>query len=65
MKVLQTYGAKCIVLTLGENGLLYCQLLEKEGSSKWSEIKHLEAEKVEVVDTTVRNRTHLMKGAGQ
>lgn len=51
---LQTTGTRCVVLTLGEKGLLYTWLMAKE-SAEWSPIQHIEAEKVDVVDTTVRN----------
>lgn len=52
VETLQGTGTSCIVLTLGEKGLLYSQLMKKE-LNEWSAIKHIEAEKMNVVDTTV------------
>ena len=49
---LQGTGTRCVVLTLGKEGLLYAQL--DEASKKWSAAQHIAAEKVTtVVDTTV------------
>ena len=50
---LQCTGTKCIILTLGEKGLLYSMLVTKEGSMDWTAVRHIEAENVSVVDTTV------------
>lgn len=49
---LQKTGTKCVVLTLGEKGLLYSQLHSNKG---WSPVEQIEAETVSVVDTTVRD----------
>lgn len=49
---LQRTGTRCIILTLGEKGLLYARL--SAATKEWSPIKHIKAEKVDVVDTTVR-----------
>lgn len=46
---LQALGAGCVVLTLGESGVLFTAVGEKEGV-----VHHCPAEKVDVVDTTVR-----------
>lgn len=50
---LQSTGTKCIILTMGEKGLLYSTLVDKEGLMEWTVIQHIEAENVNVVDTTV------------
>ena len=50
VEALQAMGSRCIVLTLGEKGLLYSVLVGKE----WSTIQHIPTEPVKVVDTTVR-----------
>lgn len=47
VEVLQSYNPGCVVLTLGEKGVLFTEI------GKPDIIKHQEAEKVEVVDTTV------------
>ena len=54
VKALQETGTRCVVLTLGEKGLLYTQLV----MGKWTPILHIAAEKVDVVDTTVRSCCH-------
>lgn len=51
MEALQAVGSRCIVLTLGDKGLLYSQL----ETNRWSQVEHMAAESVDVVDTTVRN----------
>ena len=45
---LQALGPRCVVLTLGEGGVLFTAMGEKEGV-----VHHCPAEKVNVVDTTV------------
>ena len=52
VRALQDVGSSCVVLTLGEKGLMYSQLVRKE-PSEWSPIEHIPAAAVEVVDTTV------------
>lgn len=49
---LRATGTRCIVLTLGEKGLLYT-VRKAEDSAEWSPVQHMETEKVNVVDTTV------------
>ena len=56
VEALQGMGPRCVVLTLGEKGLLYSQLLR---GGQWTGIQHIEAEVVEVVDTTVSERLEL------
>lgn len=51
MDRLQSLQPSSIVLTLGEKGLLFSER-EKE-SGKWSKVEHIEAEKVEAIDSTV------------
>lgn len=53
VRTLQASGTRCIVLTLGEKGVLYTRLLTRAETGVWSPIEHIEAEKVNVVDTTV------------
>ncbi len=56
---LQECGAKCIVLTLGEKGLMYTvQVVNKEGVTQWSKTEHVEAKKTNVIDTTVSSATN-------
>ena len=54
---LQAIGTRCVVLTVGEKGLLYTVLLQqpRQGgeASTWTDIQLVEARKVDVVDTTV------------
>lgn len=50
VKALQLLCSVCIVLTLGEQGLLYSVC--EEGA--WSVVEHIAANQVEAVDTTVR-----------
>lgn len=57
--VLQRTGTNCVVLTLGEKGLLYSQKVG-EGLNEWSAPEHIEAECVEVVDTTVREQISIL-----
>ena len=51
MTLLQSFQPGSIVLTLGEKGLLFSQ--REKQSSKWSSVEHIEAEKVEAIDSTV------------
>lgn len=51
MSLLQSFQPGSIVLTLGEKGLLFSQ--RDKQSSKWSPVEHVEAEKVEAIDSTV------------
>lgn len=51
IRALQDTGTSCVVLTLGEKGLLYTQLV----MGQWTPTLHIAAEKVNVVDTTVRS----------
>ena len=49
-------GSDCVVLTLGDKGLLYSQQLrdrEGAGGITWDNSGYIPAEKVDVVDTTV------------
>ncbi len=50
VEVLQDTGSRCVVLTLGEKGVLYSVLL---AGKQWSKIQHIPAQAVKVVDTTV------------
>ena len=50
---LQCTGTKCIILTLGEKGLLYSMAVGRDGLMEWTTIEHIEAETVKVVDTSV------------
>ncbi len=47
---LQSLSVGCVVLTMGERGLLYSE--SQEGV--WSDVKHIPANRVNTVDTTVR-----------
>ena len=49
--LLQSFQPGSIVLTLGEKGLLFSE--REKQSGKWSRVEHIEAEKVEAIDTTV------------
>ena len=49
VEVLQSYGPACVVLTLGEKGVLFTPW----GGKNTTTISHFETEKVEVVDSTV------------
>lgn len=51
VELLQSFQPGSIVLTLGENGLLFSQRDTQSG--KWSTIEHIEAEKVDAIDSTV------------
>ena len=51
MNLLQSFQPGSVVLTLGEKGLLFSQ--RDKQSSKWSPVEHVEAEKVEAIDSTV------------
>lgn len=51
MNLLQSFQPSSIVLTLGEKGLLFSQ--REKQSSKWNAVEYIEAEKVEVIDSTV------------
>lgn len=50
VEVLQSYTPGCVVLTLGEKGVLFTE------KGKPDIVRHQEAEKVKVVDTTVSIR---------
>lgn len=52
---LQYLGVGCVVLTMGERGVLYSQYNE----GVWSGVEHVPAHPVEAVDTTVRTYTSL------
>ena len=47
---LRDLGARCVVLTMGERGVLYSEC----ENGVWSNVGHIEAHKVDAVDTTVR-----------
>ena len=51
MNLLQSFQPGSIVLTLGEKGLLFSQ--REKQSSKWNAVEYIEAEKVDVIDSTV------------
>ena len=48
VETLHSLGPGCVLLTLGEKGVVFT-----ERGKRAEDIKHMEAEKVEVVDTTV------------
>lgn len=56
VEALQLLQPGCVVLTLGEKGVLFS---ERNGHGQWGAIQHIQAEKVEAVDTTVILLTHL------
>ena len=51
MVQLQSLQPNSIVLTLGDKGLIFSQRDRQSG--EWSKVQHIEAEKVEAVDSTV------------
>ena len=51
MDKLQSLQPGSIVLTLGDKGLLFSQRDKQSG--EWSVVQHIEAEKVEAIDSTV------------
>lgn len=51
VELLQPFQPGSIVLTLGEKGLLFSQRDTQSG--KWSAVEHIEAEKVDAIDSTV------------
>lgn len=63
VEALQSLQPGCVVLTLGEKGVLFSEkstlgemgvlFPEKSNADQWGDIQHIKAEKVEAVDTTV------------
>ena len=49
MESLKALGCACVVLTMGERGLLFTQCRQ----GVWSRVEHIEAHRVEAIDTTV------------
>lgn len=58
MELLQSFQPGSVVLTLGEKGLLFSQ--KDKQSGKWSAVEHIEAEKVEAVDSTVSGHCYVL-----
>ena len=50
VEALQSLQTCCVVLTLGEKGVLFS---ERISNDQWGAIQHIQAERVEAVDTTV------------
>ena len=51
VNLLRSFQPGSIVLTLGKKGLLFSQRDKQSG--KWGSVEHIEAEKVEAIDSTV------------